>query len=372
MPTSERMVIFFGTDFYNLPIDSNRENYIIATNKMLSYIRKHFSGFRLIYQAHPNEKDELGHLDLSGFTIGEKKVAEVLLYDNAARIEYVFSTCSWANGSAYAMGINSAVFLDLLKGCISDESILAYHSYFEGLPEEFFITSFDQEPPRQRHDNSLREKDGFEKIKGAIGDSKKIWVLATDPALALRGAIICKELKETSPETKTGLLLISGRRWENVKEGRKLFDVFDEVVEMSHKKVWYSMRLPRIWNAIKVSFKMRKLPIKEGDTVISFSNLLFEENCILSYFKRIKKILMIESRWYFFVYEEQYRQLDPNAFNTFWGIRFFNFVLEPLLGLHRTIFKEFRDGKVINIFRYRKPLQETYDQTFVLMPDKIK
>jgi hypothetical protein len=32
------------------------------------------------------------------------------------------------------------------------------------------------------------------------------------------------------------------------------------------------------------------------------------------------------------------------------------------------VFKEYKDGKVLNIFRYKKPLSEVYDETFVLVP----
>lgn len=371
VPKEEKIVIFFGTDFYNLPSDSNRENYIITTNKILGYIRKHFFGLKLIYQAHPNEKEEFKHLDLSHFTIGERKVAEVFLYENANKIEYCFSTCSWANGSAYSMGINSAVFLNLLKGSISDESIRGYNSYFEGLPKEFFIDDFNYHPPIQNHLAKNGEESGFKKIIASVGDSKKVWILATDPALALRGAILGKHLKEQKGNIKIGLLLISSNRWANIREGQHIFDIFDEVVEIPKGRVIYSLRLKKIWNAIKVSFRMRKIPFNDNDVLISFSNLLFEENCLLSYYSKIKKILFTESRWYFFIYEEQYKKIADSSFRISLGQHFFQNFLEPILGLHRTIYKELGDGKVINVFRYKKPLEDIYDQTFVVMPDKL-
>ena len=370
VPIKEKMVVFFGTDFYNLPLNSNRDNYIIATNRMLDYIRKHFAGHRLLYQAHPNEKEELKHLNLAGFVAGEKKVAEVFLYENANKIEYVFSTCSWANGSAYAMGINSAVFLDLLKGAISDDSIRAYHSYFEGLPADFFITSFDDLPPKQKHIGLLDEQGGLNKIVESIGNTKKVWVLATDPALALRGAIIGRFLKEKNKDIKIGLVLISNNRWANIKEGQHLFKIFDEAVEIPRGRVIYSARPKRIIEAVKVSFRMRNLPIQENEALISFSNLMFEENCLLSYYPKIKKILFMESRWYFFTHEEQYKILPKKSFNTSIGQKFFSSIIEPILGLHRTIYDEFDDGKVLNFFRYRKPIEKVYDKVFVIMPGK--
>src|SRR3989344_7034470 len=110
---SERIVIFFGTDFYNLPLDSNREAYIDRTNKCLDYLRKYFQGFKLMYLPHPNEKDELKHLNLTDFVFPESNViGELFLYEHARSIEYVFSTCSWACASAFAMCLNASVFFE--------------------------------------------------------------------------------------------------------------------------------------------------------------------------------------------------------------------------------------------------------------------
>ena len=109
-PENERIVVFFGTDFYNLPLDSDRQLFIEATNKMLRYIEKYLPGRRMLYQPHPNEKDEYGHLDLGRFVIGERSIAEILLNEKAAHVEYVFSACSGSCISGYAMGFNAAVF----------------------------------------------------------------------------------------------------------------------------------------------------------------------------------------------------------------------------------------------------------------------
>ena len=283
VPKNEKIVVFFGTDFYNLPIGSNRDEYILITNKILDYIRKNFDDFKLIYQPHPNEKDEFDHLNLKTFEVGSKKVAEIFLYENANRIEYCFSTCSWANGSAFAMGINSAIFLDLLEESISSRSIQGYRSYFEGLPKEFFIKSLDEEPPIQNHNNKNSQLDSLESILEAIGDSKKIWILATDPALAMRGALLGKFLKARDSGVEINLLYIGNNRWNHLSENRGIFSVFDHTQEVSRGRVVYSLRPNRVFNAVRVARNIRKLNIDEG-TLISFSNLLFEENCIFIIF----------------------------------------------------------------------------------------
>ena len=369
MSRNKRLVVFFGTDFYNLPLDSNREIYIERTNQILDYIRRHFKGYQLLYLPHPNEKDELTHLNLKDFELPKEHViGELFLYENANSIEYVFSTCSWACGSAYAMGLNAAVFLETFRGAVSEETIIGYRSYFFGFPASFFINSFDQLPQKRPPLSREAELSGQRQITQAIGDSKKIWVLASDPALALRASIIIRLLRAGKPNLKASLLMINHRRWDLVSSQKNLLDVFDEMIPLPNKKVWYSARPGKVMLAIKVAHHMRNLSIAPGDVFISFSNLLFEENCILSYYPKVRKILFIESRWYNFIYEGGSAALPQSGFHGSLGTRFFNYILEPILGLHGTIFKEYKDGKVINIFRYQAPLSETYDQTFVLMP----
>ncbi|MBI4160524.1 MAG: class I SAM-dependent methyltransferase [Candidatus Yanofskybacteria bacterium] len=373
VPVNERIIVFFGTDFYNLPLGSNRKEYIDRTNRMLDYIRTHFPGRQLLYLPHPNEVEEFQHLNLEGFTFRDHTIGELFLYENAESIEYVFSSCSWTSGSAFAMGFNAAVFLETMVGAVSEDTIIGYRSYFFGLPKYFFIDSF-AEPPIKRSAPGLREeKRGASEIERVIanGDNKKAWILAGDPALALRAAILLTPLRVKIPTLKTGLIMINHRRWDLIAGSKTIFGVFDEVVKLPHKKVWYSGRLGRILNAIHVAHEMRKLPLVPGDVFISLSNLLFEENCILSYYPGLKKVLLLESRWYNFIYEGGSKALPAKGFHESWGTRVFNYLLEPLLGLQRTIFREFLDGKVINFFRYKKPLEIVYNYTFILMPSSF-
>lgn len=364
-------VVFFGADYYNLPPSTDYQLFRARTDEMLEYIRQNCPGKRLLYQPHPNETIEYAELNLAGFTVGEYMIAELFLYANAPRIAYVFSSCSNASISAYAMGLNSVLFLDSLIGVMPDESITAYRSYFDGLPPEFFITSFEQDLPARVAIEAPDDAGALRQIATAVGAAPKVWVLAADPALALRGAIIVRALKRQRPELRAGLIQIRHKRWGLIDQHRQLFDVFDETVVLPHNKVWYSVRPPKIWAAVAVARAMRRLPLKSGEALLSFSHLLFEENCLLSYYPRLKKIQILENRWYKFVYEQAGEILPSAGFRTSNGVRFFNYVLEPLLHLHRTIYREFKDGRYLNLFRYRRPLEEIYDATFVLMPDTL-
>ena len=43
---------------------------------------------------------------------------------------------------------------------------------------------------------------------------------------------------------------------------------------------------------------------------------------------------------------------------------FYNLILEPLLGLYRTIYMD-DPGKVMNFRRYQKPISDIYDQVYL-------
>ena len=44
---------------------------------------------------------------------------------------------------------------------------------------------------------------------------------------------------------------------------------------------------------------------------------------------------------------------------------FYNRILEPLLGLNRTLYLKSGDGTVFNISRYEKPLNDVYDRVWL-------
>ncbi len=357
-------VIFFGTDFYNLPEGSNQKLFIERTNEMFAYIRKHFPGKRLLYQPHPNETDEYTLLELSGFEVGKRTIADLLLWEEAPRIAGVFASCSWAAGSAYAMGHCAGVFLDLLKDAIPDDAITGYRSYFAGFPDSFFIRSFDQKLPPYPPSRDEEERSALAAVEKAIGGAKTVWFLAADPAYGTRAALLASHIKKHR-KIKIGLIKINHRRWGIVEHARA-FSHFDEIVSVPHE--WFSARPERIVRVFSSARKLRHLPIQAGDVIISFSHALFAENCILSWYRGIKPILMIESRWFHFTYEEEGGGLPSAGFHTPLGARFFNYVVEPLLGLYRTRFQEYADGRVLNIARYELPPEKLYDEVFVLVP----
>lgn len=370
LENSSRTAIFFGTDFYNLPADSNQGRFIEETNNMLSYMRRHFPDCDLVYQPHPNEKDEFTKLDLTGFTVGEKIIAEVLLYENAQNIKFVLSACSGASISAYAMGINAGIFIDRLHGAISEEAIIGYRNYFAGASEDFFISSYDMQPPMRAKHLKSADTYAISRIQEAISKTKRLWILTSSPALSIQASLVLRFASEHNPGMTAGLLKIGDKRWETMPKITDLESGFDETIYLRNKRIINSARPKRLWEAIVTALKIRTLPIQKGDVVVSFCNTLFEENCILAYHgRKARMVSFIENRWHHFTFQDKGRSLAAQHFREPWGALVFAWFLEPMLGLYRTITLEFQDGRVINFFRYRKPLERVYDHAFIVMPD---
>lgn len=362
-------VVFFGADFRNLTREIDYQLFIKKTNEMLDYIRLHFPECEYLYLPHPNETDEYTLLNLQGFRIVKNRIAEDFLYENADSIAYVFSACSWASVTALSMGLKTGVFLDVLRGIFPEDLMTLYRGYFSRLPDEFFIRSFGDQLPKIEPLNLEAEHEGFEIMKREIGTTKKVWVLTSDPALALRGAILIKELRKKLPELAATLVIINGRRWDMVKTSRILNKTFNEKITIPFKRVWYSKHLLKIIHAFRVADYIKKLAVKDGDVILSFAHVLFEENCLISYHKDTRKILFIENRFYDFSYGGGAQKLPADNYRSPIGGKIFRLIVEPLLGLHPTILRVYKDGRYgMDLVHYPEPLNSVFNSVFVLMP----
>mgnify|MGYP001603823625 CR=1 FL=1 len=362
------MAVFFGADFYNLPLDANQGLFIEKTNEILNLIRKELPKHKLVYQPHPNETDEFSKLDLRGFEVGEHTIAEIYLYENASAIDYVFSAQSGASIAAFSMGFDSVIFLDLLHGALSEETIVGYRSYFDGLPESFFMKSFTGPLYRRNQRSSEIELRALTMISSLINPNKTLFVLSSDPSTALRGAVLVRQLRRQFPLLTAKLIMINHRRWQLAKDNPTVAGSFNEIILLPWSRVWYSTNWANLEKTFRAARTLRKQTFEVGETLISLAHGLFEENAILSYHSHLNKILLIENRWYKFIYDGGYRELPSGGWEDSWGARLFNHFLEPLLGLYRTVYREYQDGKVLNLFRYQKDPEQIYDKILVLMP----
>jgi len=369
--TRDETAVFFGADFLGMEKQPgfDKQLFVDGTNAMLAYMRRNFPNSRLLYQPHPNEVDEHTYLDLQGFERGEKMVAEVFLYTHAADIVFVLSACSGASVSAYAMGFNAFVGIKLLEKALSPEIMSGYREYLAGTPESFFLNSLDATVPSRSSPAKEDESHSIARLKEAVGSPKKLWVLVQSPSFMVQASLILKYARAGNPDLKAGILKVGGGRWRKTADVSTLERDFDDVVHVREHRVLYSARPLHLLKAALVAFSIRNLPIKRGDAVVSFCYTMFEEDCIISYFKKKARMIgIIENRWFHFTFVDMGKSLPASGFRAPLGALAFAWILEPLLGLYRTITKEYGAGVVINIFRYRAPLESVYDIALVTVP----
>lgn len=365
---SSKKVIFWGTCFKQLSDDLNAEEYVRKVNLCLDYIRKYCQGYKLYYKPHPAEKDELKLLNLESFEmLEEPAAAEFFLWKNFNSIAYSFSVLSNASISAFDFGINSYVFYKLFKSAFGKPTFESLEDYFQGFPDTFFIDDLSR-PLKENKITLVRDEKLESDMKEMLEEKEgEIWFNIVEPALALVAVSLAKLIKNISPQRKIHLLISKQHRWNavNIKD---IESVFDEIRFLP--RVYYSLRPSKVWEAVRQAIKIKNLGIKKEDIIISFlnfPNFSFVENCLVSYFNKNKRIAFTSEINFNLLYALNFSDFFAEVdFKTKPANVFFNKILEPLLGLNKTIFLQYGDGRVFNITRYEKPLNDIFDRVYVL------
>ena len=361
---AKKMVIFMGHDFHNLSASLNKSDFIDIENKCLDYVRRECAGHDLYYKPHPAEKDERDYLNLASFKfIEDTSISEFFLMKNIDKVQHVFSPFSWISASAYAMGLNSHVFSGLYKTVMDKAQVGSYEDYFKEMPPQFFINSFDQ---KLAENKSAPRKDGlFEKeIKNAVSlKNGPAWFVVADPGLLPIIIATVGLIKSIDPNRNTNLVIVRHNRWDkmNIEEIRPYFDAIH-----TFKRTFYSLRPQKIFDVARVAFSAKKLPIGGEDIIFGFTHSGFLENCLISYNKKALKIscqLKLNPEWMYGISRSEI--LSDDKFYQIKSSIFYNRVLEPLLGLNRTLYLKYGDGTVFNISRYEKPLNDVYDRVYL-------
>ncbi len=360
--------VFWGTCFKLLSGDLNIDEYVKKTNECLDYVRRECSDCELYYKPHPSEKEELKLLDLRSFNIvSDSATAEIYLWKNLGQVVYSFSILSNAAISAYDFGINSYVFYRLLRPAFGQATFEALEDYFQAMPSSFFINNLAE---------SLREnrvelvKDNVEEagLKQLLEENNgKIWFNIVEPALAMVAVSLVKQIKEILPDRKICLLISKQRRWSAINiDDIGIF--FDEIKFLP--RVSFSLKPGKILEIIGQALKVKNLAILKNDVIISFlnfPNFSFVENCLISYFKKNKRVAICSRINFDTMYALKYSQFFAvGDFKTKPASQFFGKILEPILGLNKTIYLQYGDGKVFNVTRYEKPLEEIFDRVYIL------
>ncbi|KKT81457.1 MAG: hypothetical protein A3B99_04145 [Candidatus Yanofskybacteria bacterium RIFCSPHIGHO2_02_FULL_44_12b] len=364
-PALKRKVIFWGTCFGQLPKDLDIERYVTMVNKCLDYVRQECRGFELYYKPHPAEKDEFKLLNLESFTLlSDPAVGEVFLWKNWDQIAYSFSVMSNATISAYDFGINSYVFYKLFDSVLGRASFESCEWFFQSMPEDFFIKDLGQGLKGNR---SLLGKDDFleNKMKNMLNNNKegRIWFIIVEPALITAMVSLVSLIKQLDPARKTGLIISKQKRWRavSIDEFKKYFDII-----AVFPKISYTLKLSRLFEAIKTALQIRRFDIKPEDIFMGLSHNSLVENCFISYFSENKKIAFFSDIYFDMMYNLRYATFFANSdFKTKLASKLWGLVFEPLLGLYRTIYLQYGDGRVLNITRYRKPMDRIYDEIYL-------
>lgn len=360
------MVIFFGNDaatFYKMGTDENL--YVKRCNECLDYIRREFKGYKLCYKPHPADKAEQTALNLEGFNFLEDKInAELLLLQNHNQIRAVFSLGSASCLSAYSMGLNAHVFYKCFIDVCGDELIRQLDDFYYDMPQTFFIKSFDgkivDNAPILRKDESM-EMFFKEKLDNGRG---KIWLTVFTTEYIVILIALAKLIKYLSPVRNIGLVISHHHYWDMI-DPDYFKKYFDEIVVLP--RVSYSLRPVMLWLAAKTARQIKKFKIDSNDILISASQAGFIENCFVSYHKNILKIGLVANKDFNLHYNV--RNLIYACYDNFRFSKaswFFNKIFEPLLGINRSLFMFYGQGKASFIIRYQKPLNEVFDNVIIL------
>lgn len=364
---NKRKVIFWGASFLKLSDQLKVEDYVKMTNECLDYIRRECASYELYYKPHPAEKDELRRLNLKSFKILEDpSLAEIFLWKNLNQISHSFSIASNASLAAHNFGLNSYAFYKLFESAVGAATFRAWQDYFKDSPDQIFITDLNM--PLKENRTELR-RDGLleQNIRKLLEENGgKIWFTIVEPSPVMIMVAVAKLIKNISPERKIGLIISEQRRW-HIVDMNDFKDYFDEIKFMP--RIYYSLRSNKIWAAVLQAIKIRNMKIGAQDVIVSFMafpNFSFVENCLISYFKKNKKITFCYSINFDLMYALKFSDFFKKAdFKTKPASVFFNIILEPLLGLFRTVYLQYGDGRVFNVTRHDKPLDDIFDQVYL-------
>jgi hypothetical protein len=362
-----KQVIFWGASFLKLSDQLKIEEYVKITNMCLDYIRKQCVGYELFYKPHPAEKKELKLLDLKLFRIlDDSKPAEIFIWKNLGKIAYSFSISSNASISAYSFGLNSYVFYKLFENAVGRATFEAWCDYFKNCPERISIHDLSKPLADNKEIptvNDLLEQNMKKLLEENNGE---IWFTIVEPSPVMIMVAIAKLIKNISPGRPINLVISQQHRWRAI-DTNFLNDYFDDIKFLP--RVYYSLKPERLLEAVRQAFKIQKLKIGSRDIIISFMafpNFSFVENCLVSYFGENKKVTFCYPANFNLMYALEFSGFFAQLkFKTKLASVFFNRVLEPCLGLYRTLYLQCDDGKIFNITRYEKPIHDIFDQVYL-------
>ncbi len=359
------IVIFWGNAMNDLAKYINRDEYIKKTNACLDFIRKNCQGLKLYYKPHPADSSEAGFLKLNSFqVIKDATTSELFLLEHAPRIKYSFAVNSWSAPTAYCFGINSYLFYKVFNGAYGPALMASFDIFFHDLPDNMFVKNLDS-PLIENGCHPQRNTILGEGIKSVLNEkSGDVWLVVTMTDFLGIIVALSMMIKKHDPARKINLIIGSHHRWAII-DFSVLGAHFDKIINLP--RIFYSLRPAKILNMLKLAKKIRAISIKDEDIIIGTSHGEFVENCLISYHRKAKRVFVMMSRDLHLYYEtDTLPFFGEKKFLFSKGSLLFNRVLEPLLGLNKTMFLSYEVPDIFNIYRYEKPVNEIYDEVYVL------
>ncbi|HEY4475061.1 MAG TPA: hypothetical protein VJC06_04000 [Candidatus Paceibacterota bacterium] len=361
-------IIFLGNDMkgFMAALGNDPEilrRYIEMVNQCLDYIRRECVGCEFFYKSHPADPDEQKYLNLRGFKVIKEHVnAEIFFWKNRERIKSVFAVNSLGLLSAYGFGLNAYAFSEFFRPIFGEKLFESIDDCYAGLPDRFFIRDFGQTLTAYgvpvKVDPMLESflTDLLLKNKGDV------WLVVSATEFIVILISLTNFIKSFDPKRKIKLVISRHHRWDFIN----LDDIkpyFDEIIFMP--RVFYSLKIRKIIEVVKVWQKVKQFKLKPNDIIISGSQVEFVENCFISDYNGNQRIGLIMKRDFYANYNTTNSIFSKNKYFRFskasW---FFNKILEPILGLNKTLFLLYSPGCTA-ITRYQEPVNKIFDQVIM-------
>ncbi|OGN10637.1 MAG: hypothetical protein A3J46_05520 [Candidatus Yanofskybacteria bacterium RIFCSPHIGHO2_02_FULL_41_11] len=361
-------VIFLGNDMkgFMAALDNEPEifrRYVEMVNQCLGYIRRECGGCNFFYKPHPADLDEQKFLNLSGFEVIKEHVnAEIFLWKNRESIKSVFAVNSLGLLSAYGFGLNAYAFSEFFRPIFGEKLFESIDDCYTGLPDKFFIRDFGQR---------LTAYDISVKVDPVLGgflmdllvkNKGDIWFIVSATEFIVILVSLANFIKKFDPKRKIKLVISRHHRWDLISLDN-IKPYFDEIIFLP--RVFYSLKIGKILQAVKVWKEIAGLKVGQGDVIISGSQVEFVENCFISRFKNNSRVGMLMKRDFYTNYDSNNSLFSKNErFKFSRASWFFNKILEPVLGLKKSLFLLYSPGCTA-ITRYQEPVNRIFDQVII-------
>ncbi len=356
--------VFLGNDYKNMSKTLDRKAFIGLTNRCLDYMRRNCRDCALYYKPHPNETDEYTALDLEGFEVipkEENEVAEVFFWKRLGSVRYAFSIASTAVWSAYNLGFNAYTFLKIAEPLLGKD-IGSALDYYKELPDSFFIRDFDQ--PLVENRKTIQPDPIPEgKLLADMGERGDVWFIVGDPGMLVIYISFVQLIRKHFPDKRIRMILVLHHRWKRVKEAHYKSE-FDSVT--AFPRCLYSLRPRKFIEIIRTIYTIKNFKLGPRDVLLCFANSNLVENCFLSFFPNKKIAIQLKEYFEINYGLRESETLRGAKLRIRPTVRIFSSIIEPLLGLYSSVYKEYGDGRVNNIVRFVRPATEIYDRVYLL------